>query len=109
MSDEIYDPYDVNNYIQPIKNLNNETNDKKKNIFVDENFNTTTNESFDREKIGENEKDKTKVIRKRKRKKTDENLPQNIDLTKSAYDEDKKKDNKSFTYYYTRSKRIYKY
>ena len=78
---DYYDPYDIHNYAGP-QNLNNNDNDdnnlgiKKKNV-----FNPYENNNKEDENSPLQEKRK-----KKQRKKTDEDLPQNIDLTKSAYD-----------------------
>ena len=91
---DYYDPYDIHNYAGP-QNLNNNDNDdnnlgiKKKNV-----FNPYENNNKDDENSPLKEK------KKKQRKKTDEDLPQNIDLTKSAYDnnnnnENNKNENKS--------------
>ena len=79
MTDSYFDPYDIHAYVGP-QNLNNNENDdnnlgiKKKNVF----------------NPYENKEDETSPLqdqkKKKQRKKTDEDLPQNIDLTKSAYD-----------------------
>ena len=80
MTDSYFDPYDIHNYVGP-QNLNNNENDdnnlgiKKKNV-----FNPYENNNKDDENSPLKEK------KKKQRKKTDEDLPQNIDLTKSAYD-----------------------
>lgn len=91
--DDLYDPYDVNNYAKPNKRtsiqkeiLEEEKNlgpeppkgPKKKNVFNPyENKSTTY--------IEDNEEDEANRLPP-KRKKTDEELPENIDLTSSAYD-----------------------
>lgn len=96
MSDDPYDPYDVNVYAKPNKNpiqkeIFEEEKDlgpdkptgkmnKKTNVFNPyENKNATFTPIEDREESEENRPTL-------KRKKTDEELPENIDLTSSAYD-----------------------
>ena len=84
-----YDPYDIHNYAGP-QNLNNNDNDdnnlgiKKKNV-----FNPYENNNKDDENSPLKEK------KKKQRKKTDEDLPQNIDLTKSAYDNNNNNENEN--------------
>ena len=81
MTDSYFDPYDIHNYVGP-QNLNNNENEdnnlgiKKKNV-----FNPYENNNKEDENSPLQEK-----RQKKQRKKTDEDLPQNIDLTKSAYD-----------------------
>ena len=86
MTDSYFDPYDIHAYVGP-QNLNNNENDdnnlgiKKKNVF----------------NPYENKEDETSPLqdqrKKKQRKKTDEDLPQNIDLTKSAYDDNHHEEN----------------
>ena len=88
MTDSYFDPYDIHNYVGP-QNLNNNENDdnnlgiKKKNVF----------------NPYENKEDETSPLqdqrKKKQRKKTDEDLPQNIDLTKSAYDNNNNNENEN--------------
>ena len=86
---DYYDPYDIHNYAGP-QNLNNNDNDdnnlgiKKKNV-----FNPYENNNKDDENSPLKEK------KKKQRKKTDEDLPQNIDLTKSAYDNNNNNENEN--------------
>ena len=87
---DYYDPYDIHNYAGP-QNLNNNDNDdnnlgiKKKNV-----FNPYENNNKEDENSPLQEKRK-----KKQRKKTDEDLPQNIDLTKSAYDNNNNNENEN--------------
>ena len=89
MTDSYFDPYDIHAYVGP-QNLNNNENDdnnlgiKKKNV-----FNPYENNNKDDENSPLKEK------KKKQRKKTDEDLPQNIDLTKSAYDNNNNNENEN--------------
>ncbi len=85
MADPYFDPYDINNYTgtQKIKSDNDDNNNlgiKKKQIFNPYENNNENNSDDDETSPLQNNR------RKKQRKKTDEDLPQNIDLTKSAYD-----------------------
>lgn len=92
MADPYFDPYDINNYTgtQKIKSDNDDNNNlgiKKKQIFNPYENNNENNSDDDETSPLQNNR------RKKQRKKTDEDLPQNIDLTKSAYDIDDTNDN----------------
>ena len=92
MADPYFDPYDINNYTgaQKMKSDNDDNNNlgiKKKQIFNPYENNNENNSDDDETSPLQNSR------RKKQRKKTDEDLPQNIDLTKSAYDIDDSNDN----------------
>lgn len=95
MSDEIYDPYDVNNYVKPISPNNKRENpysfeDKDESSTTNSKkvFNTYENNEDQSEKLDEDSPLKNDKKKKSKRKKTDEGISENIDLTKNAYDDD---------------------
>jgi hypothetical protein len=97
--DEVFDPYDVSNYMNP-KNQKATENDidddasqekpKTKNV-----FNPYEASNEDEDKLDHDESTELKPKKqKNKRKKTDEGLSENIDLSKNAYeDNDTKGDN----------------
>ena len=97
MKDEVFDPYDISNYANPInqKKTENDTEDaqeqtKPKNVFnpYDENNgDDKVNESDEKTKLKPEKKSKNK------RKKTDEGLSENIDLSKNAYEDNDSNDN----------------
>lgn len=101
MADDSYDPYDLSNYVKPIQNVGTKSNNKESNSDDKKSiassmkkpptqrvFNPYAKNTQDKE-----ESDETQPLKKQ-RKKTDEDLPQNIDLTQNAYD-DKPTDNSS--------------
>lgn len=94
MSDEIYDPYDVNNYVNPISpspqeqksfNFDNSDRNKKNDNNKKKVFNPYENINENKLNDENTELNQGKNI-KIKRKKTDEGLSEEIDLTKNAYD-----------------------
>ena len=102
--EEVFDPYDVSNYMNP-KNQKSSENDieeddsqEKKISNIKNVFNPyQSNNEEEEEKLEQNDEEtklKPKKKRKIKRKKTDEGLSENIDLSKNAYeDNDSKEDN----------------
>jgi hypothetical protein len=89
MSDDIFDPYDVNNYVKPVTNKKDEkkmNKKKQKNNFNQKDY---TEENNDNDLYEDDEDKPLKKKKDSKRKTTDEELPQNIDLTKNAYEENK--------------------
>ena len=96
MDDEVFDPYDMSAYGKPKSQQDIEkSEDPEKNIsqkVFDPYNNKNENEEENLQNIVD-EKSELKPKKKTKRKKTDENLSENIDLTKSAYEENSQKDN----------------
>ena len=95
MDDEVFDPYDMSAYGKPKSQQDLEkSEDPEKNIsqkVFDPYNNKNENEEENLQNIVD-EKSELKPKKKSKRKKTDENLSENIDLTKSAYEENSQKD-----------------
>ena len=89
--EEVFDPYDMSLYSKPKSQQDSELNtDQENNLSKKEKkvFNPyDPNEGEEDPKNINDEKAELKPKKKSKRKKTDENLSENIDLTKSAYDE----------------------
>ena len=89
--EEVFDPYDMSLYSKPKSQQDSELNtDQENNLSKKEKkvFNPyDPNEGEEEQKNINDEKAELKPKKKSKRKKTDENLSENIDLTKSAYDE----------------------
>jgi hypothetical protein len=87
MSDDFLDPYDINNYVKPVTNKKNETKKNKKK--EKNNFEQTEEieENNDNDLYEDEEEKPLKKKKDLKRKTTDEELPQNIDLTKNAYED----------------------
>jgi hypothetical protein len=102
MKEDVFDPYDISNYSNPMNQHSNEketdentieegnNNSKKKNV-----FNPYEDNNNEEDKLDENdEQSKLKPPkRSKKRKKTDEGLSENIDLSKNAYEENDSKEN----------------
>ena len=102
MKEDVFDPYDISNYSNPMNQHSNEkeidentieegnSNSKKKNV-----FNPYEDNNNEEDKLDENdEQSKLKPPkRSKKRKKTDEGLSENIDLSKNAYEENDSKEN----------------
>ena len=98
--DEVFDPYDVSNYMNPTNqkasenNIEGEDSQEKpetKNVFNPYEVNNEEEE----EKLEQNDEEtklKPKKKRKIKRKKTDEGLSENIDLSKNAYEDNDTKE-----------------
>ena len=103
MKEDVFDPYDISNYSNPMNQLSTEkekdentkeeednTNSKGKSV-----FNPYEENNKEEDKLDENdEKSKLKLSKrpKNKRKKTNEGLSENIDLSKNAYEENESKD-----------------
>ena len=101
MSEDMYDPYDVSNYSNPMsqKTSDNQTNEntteEKDSISNVKNVFTPYEENKEEDKLNESD-EKTKLKPKKqkpKRKKTDEGISENIDLSKNAYEENESKEN----------------
>ena len=94
--EEVFDPYDMSLYSKPKSQQDSDlNNDQENNLSKNEKkvFNPyDPNEGEDDQKNINDEKSELKPKKKSKRKKTDENLSENIDLTKSAYDENNQKE-----------------
>ena len=88
MSDDFLDPYDINNYVKPVTNKKNESQKNKKKQKNNFEQNDEIEENNDND-LYEDEEEKPL-----KRKTTDEELPQNIDLTKNAYEDNSSSENK---------------
>ena len=97
--EEVFDPYDMSQYggksksqqdSGPIDDQENNLSPKVKTVFNPYNNNNEIEEE-NHQNIND-EKTELKPKKKSKRKKTDENLSENIDLTKSAYDENTQKE-----------------
>lgn len=101
MKEDMYDPYDISNYSNPMnqntpenqtdENINEEKGSESnvKNVFSpyeDNNEEDKSNENDEKAKLKPGKKQKFK------RKKTDEGLSENIDLSKNAYEENESKD-----------------
>ena len=97
MKEEVFDPYDINYYSNPNnqKKTENDAKDaqeqtKPKNIFnpyEEDNGDDKENETTEKTKLKPEKKSKNK------RKKTDEGLSENIDLSKNAYEDNDSNDN----------------
>ena len=99
--ENVFDPYDINNYSNPINQKSSEKNTKDNQTEDQKNPSKTKNvfnpyeENNDEDKLNDNdEKAKLKPSKKPKRKKTDEGLSENIDLSKNAYEDNGPKENK---------------
>ena len=94
--EEVFDPYDMSLYSKPKSQQDSDlNNDQENNLSKTEKkvFNPyDPNEGEEDQKNINDEKSELKPKKKSKRKKTDENLSENIDLTKSAYDENNQKE-----------------
>ena len=99
--EDVFDPYDISNYSNPMNQKasdnNGEENDsqdlkpkKVQNVF---NPYEENNEEEKDNKDDEEERLKAGKKRKNKRKKTDEGISENIDLSKNAYDDNESKEN----------------
>ena len=103
MKDDVFDPYDISNYSNPMNQHSTEketdintieekdNNSKVKNVFNP----YEDNNNNDEDKLDDNdEQAKLKPPKRtKKRKKTDEGLSENIDLSKNAYEENDSKEN----------------
>lgn len=92
MADDSYDPYDLSNYVKPMQNVGGKSDSKESNSDdkkpiassmkkppTQRVFNPYAKNTDEQE-----QNDETQPLKKQ-RKKTDEDLPQNIDLTQNAY------------------------
>ena len=96
MDDEVFDPYDMSAYGKPKSQQDIEKSDDPEKNISQKVFDPYNNKNENEEENLQNivdEKSELKPKKKSKRKKTDENLSENIDLTKSAYEENSQKDN----------------
>ena len=92
MDDESYDPYDLSNYVQPMKKAQPEKVEKES---EEKNIKPTptamkkppTKRVFNPYEKDDGDKTDESQPLKKQRKLTDENLPQNIDLTQNAYED----------------------
>ena len=101
MNEDVYDPYDISNYSNPMnqqkkENDTDENNsEEKKTPSNVKNVFNPYEENNNEEKLNDND-EMTKLKPKKqkyKRKKTDEGLSENIDLSKNAYEENDSKEN----------------
>ena len=97
VEEEVYDPYDMSLYANPKSQQDSQTNNNDENNISEKEkkvFNPYgTNEGEEDDQNQNDEKSELKPKKKSKRKKTDENLSENIDLTKSAYDDNHHEEN----------------
>ena len=103
MKEDVFDPYDISNYSNPMNQHSTEKEtdqntieEKDNNSNVKNVFNPyEDNNNNDEDKLDDNdEQAKLKPPkRSKKRKKTDEGLSENIDLSKNAYEENDSKEN----------------
>ncbi len=96
---EVFDPYDVSNYMNPTNQKTSENNieggdseekPETKNVFNPYEVNNEEEDKLDQN--DEYTKLKQKKQQKNKRKKTDEGLSENIDLSKNAYEDNDTKE-----------------
>ena len=100
MKEDVYDPYDISNYSNPMNQQKtenetdeNNTEEKRSTPNVKNVFNPYEEDNNNEDKLNDTD-EKTKLKpKKSKRKKTDEGLSENIDLSKNAYEENDSKDN----------------
>lgn len=101
MDEDVYDPYDISNYSNPMNQQNKENDtdennsEEKKTPSNVKNVFNPYEENNNEEKLNDND-EMTKLKPKKqkyKRKKTDEGLSENIDLSKNAYEENDSKEN----------------
>ena len=100
MEEEVYDPYDVSKYMNPKNQKSSETYTEENGSQEETKASNVKNvfnpyeENNEEEKIDQNDEKAKLKPEKKKRKKTDEGLSENIDLSKNAYeDNDSKEDN----------------
>jgi hypothetical protein len=96
MNDEVYDPYDISNYSNPMNQKKSEIDTEDIDSQEQNIENNQYNENNGDDKLNEtDEKTKLKPQKssKNKRKKTDEGLSENIDLSKNAYDDNNSNEN----------------
>ena len=101
MDEDVYDPYDISNYSNPMnqqkkENDTDENNSEEKktpsnvkNVFNPYEENNNEDKPNDNDEMTKLKPKKQKY----KRKKTDEGLSENIDLSKNAYEENDSKEN----------------
>ena len=99
MKEDVYDPYDISNYSNPMnqqktENETDENNSEEKRSTPNaKNVFNPYEDNNNEDKLNDTD-EKTKLKpKKSKRKKTDEGLSENIDLSKNAYEENDSKDN----------------
>ena len=100
MEDSIFDPYDINNYSNPMRakpskkdGEEGNSQDKNGNTSKIKNYFNPYEDKNEDSKLDENdEKTQLKPKKKSKRKKTDEGLSENIDLSKNAYEDNDSKE-----------------
>ena len=99
MKEDVYDPYDISNYSNPMnqqktENETDENNSEEKRSTPNvKNVFNPYEDNDNEDKLNDTD-EKTKLKpKKSKRKKTDEGLSENIDLSKNAYEENDSKDN----------------
>ena len=99
MKEDVYDPYDISNYSNPMnqqktENETDENNSEEKRSTPNaKNVFNPYEDNSNEDKLNDTD-EKTKLKpKKSKRKKTDEGLSENIDLSKNAYEENDSKDN----------------
>ena len=97
--DEVFDPYDVSNYMNPTNQKASENNiegeDSQEKPETKNVFNPYEEKNEEEDKLDQNDeytKLKQKKQQKNKRKKTDEGLSENIDLSKNAYEDNDTKE-----------------
>ena len=104
MKEDVFDPYDISNYSNPMNQLSTEKEKDENTKEEEDNSNSKVKSIFnpyeennkEEDKLDENdEKSKLKLSKrpKNKRKKTNEGLSENIDLSKNAYEENDSKEN----------------
>lgn len=92
MADDSYDPYDLSNYVKPMQNVGGKSDSKESNSddkkpIASSMKKPPTQRVFNpyaKNTDKQEQNDETQPLKKQ-RKKTDEDLPQNIDLTQNAY------------------------
>ena len=100
MEDNIFDPYDISNYSNPMRakaskkdGEEGNSQDKNGNSSKIKNYFNQYEDKNEDSKLDENdEKTQLKPKKKSKRKKTDEGLSENIDLSKNAYEDNDSKE-----------------
>ena len=93
MEDSIFDPYDINNYSNPMRAKPSKKDGEEGNSSKIKNYFNPYEDKNEDSKLDENdEKTQLKPKKKSKRKKTDEGLSENIDLSKNAYEDNDSKE-----------------
>ena len=100
MKEDVYDPYDISNYSNPMNQQKtenetdeNNTEEKRSTPNVKNVFNPYEEDNNNEDKLNDTDEKAKLKPKKSKRKKTDEGLSENIDLSKNAYEENDSKDN----------------